>query len=151
MALLDSEHGKTAIPEVGSITLKNDLGSLDILSDWVAQLSKDCTLSDKLSFKLDLVLSEAVTNVIQNAYDGDHCEHQILVIFGYENGLARVQIKDDGKHFNPIQYPDAVLPNCLEDAVEGGLGIHLIKSYVQEWQYQRQSKTNILTLLLTED
>jgi serine/threonine-protein kinase RsbW len=64
--------------------------------------------------------------------------------------MATVQIKDDGIFFGLLQYPEAALPHRLEDAVEGGLGIHLIKSYSEECNYQRVGSENVLTLVLID-
>jgi anti-sigma regulatory factor (Ser/Thr protein kinase) len=129
------------------LRLKNRLENLEILSAWVSQLANQLNLSAKCTFRLDLVLSEAVTNVIENAYE-DGAEHEIEVILQYDEPLVRVQVCDDGLPFDPTQNAAVELPKKLEDATEGGLGIHLMRSYTKEFTYQRQGDRNLLTMVL---
>jgi anti-sigma regulatory factor (Ser/Thr protein kinase) len=131
------------------LRLKNRLENLEILSAWVNQLSSQLCFSAKCTFRLDLVLSEAVTNVIENAYE-DGAEHEIEVTLQYDAPLVKVQVCDDGLPFDPTQSEEVQLPKKLEDATEGGLGIHLMRSYTKEFTYQRLGDRNLLTMVLQD-
>jgi anti-sigma regulatory factor (Ser/Thr protein kinase) len=131
------------------IALKNNLDELATLSEWVEQLSNQLGLSSRCSFRLDLVLTEAVTNIIENAYvDGQ--DHDISVTLQYEGNRAKIQLKDDGVYFNPLQQPGLILPKSLEDAAEGGLGLHLIRHYSDDCEYHRLEHENVLTLIIED-
>lgn len=127
--------------------IKNRLDDLETVSNWVNELADQFQLTPKCTFRLDLVLSEAVTNIIQNAYP-DGAEHDIWVSLQLQGSSVRAEVQDDGVPFDPTQIPEVVLPQSLEEATEGGLGIHLIRSYTQECVYQRQDDRNVLTLVL---
>jgi serine/threonine-protein kinase RsbW len=129
------------------IALKNNFDELVTLSEWVDQLSGQLGLSPQCAFRLDLVLTEAVTNIIENAYV-DEQAHDITVTLQYEDNRAKIQLKDDGVPFDPLQKPELVLPKSLEEAAEGGLGIHLIRRYTDECQYYRLSHENVLTFVI---
>lgn len=131
------------------VVLKNRLDELTTLSDWVNQLSGQLGMSPQYTFRLELVLVEAVTNIMENAYQ-DNKEHHIKVILQYQDNTALIQLRDDGLPFNPLQSPELVLPHSLEEAEEGGLGIHLIRSYTDECQYQRTNSENILTMKIRD-
>jgi serine/threonine-protein kinase RsbW len=59
---------------------------------------------------------------------------------------AVIEIEDDGKPFNPLEFPPAPLVSSLDDAPLGGRGIHLIRSLMTECSYQRNDGKNVLTL-----
>lgn len=130
---------------VYELRLKNHLDELEALSRWVSSLESQLDLSPKGAFQLELVLVEAVTNVIENGYP-DEDVHEIVVTLCPAEGRVRAQIKDDGLPFNPLDQPQKVLPSSLDEAVEGGLGIHLIRSYAQGCAYKRLDNHNILTI-----
>ncbi|MDX2228042.1 MAG: ATP-binding protein [Leptolyngbyaceae cyanobacterium bins.349] len=134
-------------PETYHLVLKNKRDQLDRLSEWINQVSSQLHLSSRGAFRLELSLVEAVTNVIEHAYQ-DEADHEITLVLNAMKQTVRVEIKDDGQPFNPLQHPPIVLPTSLEEAKEGGLGIHLIRNYVNEWLYQREGPYNILTLLI---
>lgn len=131
------------------ISLKNKLDELTTLSNWTQKISDRLQISSRCTFRLDLVLTEAVTNIIENAYCDDR-QHDIKVSLEYEKKTIRVQLKDDGLPFNPLDRPELVLPTRLEEAQEGGLGIHLIRNYTDRCDYQREGSENVLILLIQD-
>ena len=42
--------------------------------------------------------------------------------------------------------PDIILPKSLEEADIGGLGIFMIRKYIDESSYQREDNKNIFTI-----
>jgi serine/threonine-protein kinase RsbW len=128
---------------VHRISLKNKLDELTTLSNWIQEISSHLQLSPRCAFRLELVLTEAVTNIIENAYCDDR-EHDIEIALTYQENTVRVQLKDDGIHFNPLERPELLLPTRLEEAQEGGLGIHLVRSYTD----CREGNENVLSMII---
>lgn len=147
MTSYSSSNNPEINPSDEKIVLENHLDELERLSDWLVEVAKRHELSQRLLFYLELVIAEAVTNVIQNAFTDDEA-HKIPLWLGFENDAVVIEIRDDGLLFDPLQYPEAEMPQSLEDATEGGLGIHLIRSYCRECVYRREGNENILTLIL---
>jgi serine/threonine-protein kinase RsbW len=130
------------------IVLHNHPGEVVRLSQWINQaVAPELELSERLIFRLALVLEEALTNVIDYAFDTE-APQQITVQLHGEVDTVTVQIIDKGKPFNPLQDHTINLPTSLNDAGHGGLGLHLIRSYTQTCHYQRIDNQNILTLIL---
>ena len=98
-------------------------------------------------FRIELVLTEAVTNIIKYAYS-DEEQHDIVLELLHNKAEVSVKITDDGNLFDIREHPDAVLPTRLEEAKEGGLGIHLIRNFANTLDYRRQDNLNILTVRL---
>jgi len=125
--------------------LTNRLDDLTQLSQWINDLANQLQISAKGVFRVELILEEAVTNIINYAYVDDE-EHTIRVTLLYSDQTLTVELRDDGIPFDPLQRPEVQLPKTLEEATEGGLGIHLIRSYVDECNYQRDEDSNVLSL-----
>jgi anti-sigma regulatory factor (Ser/Thr protein kinase) len=56
-------------------------------------------------------------------------------------------VEDDGRAFDPLQAERPPPPVNLEEAPIGGLGIHLIRSMLDECHYRREAGWNRLTLI----
>jgi anti-sigma regulatory factor (Ser/Thr protein kinase) len=130
-----------------SLTLPNDHSGLADLADWLRRLAAHHDLPAQAAFRLDLVLSEAVTNVMDHAQRPD-ARGTIELACAVEDGLILVQVSDDGPPFDPTARAPAVLPGSLEEATPGGLGIHLMRQYTSSMAYRRDNDRNILCLTL---
>jgi anti-sigma regulatory factor (Ser/Thr protein kinase) len=93
----------------------------------------------------DLALEEHVTNILHYAYD-DSRPHEILVRFAIEQGQLQVEVEDSGKPFNPLDRPETEASIPLESKPIGGLGIHLIRKFMDDVQYRREQDKNILRM-----
>jgi anti-sigma regulatory factor (Ser/Thr protein kinase) len=130
------------------LTLKNNVDELNTLSAWVndniATLFK---IPEKTTFKIDLVLTELISNIISYAYPIE-CDSKIEIKCRYWQDNIEIEIEDSGSPFNPLAAPDLVLPKTLADADIGGLGIHLVRHYIDEGNYQRKNNKNIFSMRL---
>ena len=132
-----------------TLMLENNLNELTPLSEWINELAKRLHVSPSDTFRLDLLLAEAVTNVIHYAYP-DKASHQIEILFHYQQGVISLSVQDMGQPFDPLQNPEVEFPRTLDEASEGGLGIHLIRSYADECKYKRENEKNIFTMIVKE-
>ena len=142
-----STRPQNAEPVLYKLVVENRLDELTTVSEWINELASQLGISPKGAFRLDLALAEAVSNIIDYAFD-DEETHSIEVTLQYANHKATIQISDDGKPFDPLQAPEIVLPRSLEEAQEGGLGIHLMRHYTDECHYRRQDDKNVLSLVI---
>ena len=132
-----------------SLVLKNDLDELAPLAGAIDDFADGNEVSDKERFELQLCLEEVFTNIVSyGVVDID--EHEIRVDFRLDavSGVLRVSIVDDGVEFDPLS--DSTGPSLnapLEDRPIGGLGIHLVRQYVDELEYDRRGGCNHLTLI----
>ena len=94
-----------------------------------------------------LVLDELLTNIVSYGYD-DGLTHEISLRLRAEPGSLTAILRDDGKPFNPLEEaPAAVLDGSIEDRPIGGLGIHFMRTLMDEVTYQRQDGYNQLILI----
>ena len=130
-----------------SLTISNQFEELVHVALWLEQIAQHYKLPERTIFKLDVVLNEALPNIISYAYS-DQLLHDILIKFEDNDDHIVLEIIDDGIAFNPFtihSLPDHV---SLESASINGRGIHLIKSYSSEQQYQRVDNTNVMLVFI---
>ncbi len=135
--------------QVRSLKIQNRLDELARLGEWVGEISQELNLSPRAAFRLDLALAEAVTNVISYAAaEGQPME--ILIRARLEDSSMDVDIVDTGLAFNPLDRPEPAAPSGIENAPVGGLGIQLMRKFVDQLSYTRTNGENILTLTLKD-
>ena len=125
--------------------LTNRLADLDVLCTHLASFCESCGIAKKQKFEINLALDELFTNIINHGFDDD-AEHQIHVTCARNDDIVKITIRDDGIPFNPLEAPQPDLNCTFIDREIGGLGIHLIKAYIDEIDYQRDAEANVLTL-----
>ena len=127
------------------IVLKNKPGEKQKLLAALESFSRDHQLADSVLQAADLALEEHLTNVMNYAHE-DGREHDILVRFETGPALFIIEVEDDGKPFNPLEAA-AVDPSMpLDQKPVGGLGIHLIRSFMDGVHYERRANRNVLRM-----
>ena len=64
-----------------------------------------------------------------------------------ENDFLTLEFVDDGVEFNPLSTNSPKLPENIDEAKIGGLGIHLVKNLVDEMYYEYKDNENHLTII----
>ena len=128
-----------------SIILANDIAEISKLAQFIEEIGDAFSLSPDVVFNLNLVLEEAVVNVINYAYPKE--EHQSIYLSAklLEGSIVFV-LTDTGLEFDHTKAPDADITLSADDRPIGGLGIFLIRQIMNEVKYERIDGKNVLTL-----
>ena len=128
-----------------SIILANDISEITRLYEFIEEMGNDFSLSPDIVFNLNLVLEEAVVNVINYAYPKE--EHQYIYLSAtMKDGSIVLVLTDTGKEFDPTAAPEADITLSADERQIGGLGIFLIRQIMNEVKYERIEGKNVLTL-----
>ena len=128
-----------------SIILANDINEISKLNEFIENIGEEFTLTPDVVFNLNLVLEEAVVNIINYAYPKE--DHQWIYLSAkLENGSIILILTDTGKEFDPTMAPEADITLSADDRPIGGLGIFLIRQIMNEVKYERIDGKNVLTL-----
>lgn len=92
-----------------------------------------------------LVLDELLSNIIFYGLKDSRCDPIILELDIIDDNL-QLRITDGGTPFNPFAQPDPDLDLPLEQRQVGGLGIYLVKQFMDEYSYEYCNEKNIVTL-----
>ena len=112
---------------------------------FVEEIGEEFSLAPDVTFNLNLVLEEAVVNIINYAYPKEEHE-KIYLSAKLHKGSIVLVLTDTGKEFDPTMAPDADITLSADERQIGGLGIFLIRQIMNEVKYERIEGKNILTL-----
>ncbi len=129
-------------------TIGNTPEELAPLLERAAAFIGEAALSPAAAFEAQLVIEEAVVNVIRYAFPGGE-RHDIVVRIEIGEREMRIEVIDDGVPFDPTRVPPADVTSPIESRPVGGLGIHLIRSMMDQVGYHRHDGHNHLTMAKT--
>ena len=126
-----------------------DLKNLKNLTSDIEFFCEQNTLSSTDQFAINLCLDELFTN---SSTHGKQSDTETKIELSLHKTADRIYItyKDSSPKFNPLE--DSQTPNIsspLEEREVGGLGIFLIKKYMDGLDYKYQDDKNILTMFRT--
>jgi serine/threonine-protein kinase RsbW len=85
--------------------------------------------------KLELAVDEACANVIEHAYGSDNTR-EVTVKAILDSEAVQIEIVDTGRCFDPANVEQVNLDQLISQRKSGGLGMRLIRSLMDEVQYQ---------------
>jgi len=128
-----------------SIKLKNRLDELDKIKAAVAEISATIDCHQRNSKEINLILEELFTNVVSYGFDDDK-EHDIDLSISCDESFLLIRIEDDGKPFDLAAAATPDTKCAIEDRYIGGLGIHLVKHFMDDYKYYRKNGKNVIIL-----
>lgn len=113
---------------------------------WVRNALSNSGLPLNIQKRVELALEEALVNIVLHAYNGKEGEIELSCRIVSAKEIA-FTLKDRGKAFNPLLVKAPELESSLEERALGGLGIVMMRKYMDEIHYERKDSYNILTLI----
>lgn len=114
--------------------LSNNLEEFSAFAETVEIFGYDAGWDAAAIMQVNLALEELVVNAIDHGYpDGRSGTIDVLIEADAEQ--IRICIEDDGDAFDPFSLPPPDLSQAIEDRPIGGLGIYLVRSYMDSYSY----------------
>lgn len=133
-----------------SSTANELASSTSQLNQYIEQLAEEMHLSPGWVHRAQLVLEEAIVNIVSHA--GVPAAGRIELEFTHAADAVAITIEDQGVAFDPFSDAPQATPEAgLAERQIGGLGIYLIKEMTQEYAYERRDQRNCLYLKLAID
>ena len=133
------------LPSTTELVIRNEIAQLAILSEAMERIGEEHGLAPKTLFQMQIALDEMVSNVIKYAWP-DGGDHEIRVRITASTGQVAIEIADDGRPFNPLAAPEPPQPPPGRRPRPGGVGIHMLKQFMEKIEYARIDGQNRLTL-----
>lgn len=127
------------------LIIQNEINEISKLPAFVDEIAEELRLIPELVFNLNLVLEEAVSNIILYAYP-EQMGKEISIMADKSDNILVFTLTDTGKEFDPTEVPEVDINLSVEERPIGGLGIFLIKNIMNEVEYQRVEGRNVFTL-----
>ena len=128
-----------------TLTLKNDPSELVRVTRLVASLCAENAIPADAEYDINLTLDEIVSNVIRHAYP-DGRVHEFTLRVAVDKDEFWAQVEDDGREFNPTEHPAPDLDAPLAERKAGGLGVHIVRSIMDSFEYECVAGKNLVTV-----
>lgn len=129
-----------------TLEIKNDISELVVMNRFLEETAELFGLSDPLRMNLNLVLEEAVSNILFYAYKKEEKDKKVVISIALEGDLLTIVLTDTGPFFDPTTRKDPDVSLSGEERPIGGLGIFLIKKMMDEVAYKRENGRNVFTM-----
>jgi anti-sigma regulatory factor (Ser/Thr protein kinase) len=111
---------------------------------WIEEIGRQLGVADQTAFRARVCIAEVAANVLEHG--GGTGATEITITLRASDAGLDIEIKDTGRPFDITAAPTRALPQSIESANIGGLGLHLIRSYASNITYRREGACNHLTL-----
>ena len=130
--------------DTGPLAVREALQQIfSALGPWTLDIEEQGTI--------ELVLAEALNNIVEHAYPEPNATGKIDVAAEARSNGLHFKVQDYGKPMPDGQAPlglQADLDVDVMDLPEGGFGWFLIRDLAKDVEYERVGDTNVLTLRL---
>ncbi len=130
-----------------SLRMETTLDELRRIDESIEEFARTESWSPELEFQVKLVFEEIGINIVNHGHDDDS-PHEVEIQIVSDMDTITVEITDDARPFNPLtDTPPPDINASLEDRPVSGLGIHLVRTLMDEVRYRRERGKNLLTLI----
>lgn len=129
------------------VVLRSDTHEIRRLADAIEYLADSLQLPQPMLFKLNLALDELITNTIAYGY-AERKDGEIDIEMRRHADRVEVKLIDSADAFDPFSVAAPDTAASLEERQIGGLGIHFVRTLIDEVNYRRDDDRNVITLTL---
>ena len=128
------------------VVLEAKTENLDQLLEVMDQELKRLGCPPKKMKQVKIAIEEVFINICSYAYDSEVGKVIVRIESDEEYAVISVQFVDEGKPFNPLENSEPDFTKPFEERDVGGLGIFMVKKYMDEVTYEYRDNQNILSM-----
>lgn len=119
------------------------------LQDWIGEIARELSVPENVQYQIFAAADEIFTNITDYAYppeSGNANEPRVCIAVEFHENENRLVLSfsDTGIAFDPLQTPRPELDKPLQERSAGGLGIFLVRQFMDSVRYRREGDRNIL-------
>lgn len=134
---------------IARIKLPAQIEYLQTFIDFVATCSQEQGFEKKRIHEIELATEEALVNIFNYAYIEKNGEGEIICKVD-DNERFIIEIVDTGVPFNVLSVEAPDITADISERRIGGLGVFLIKKFMDAVQYRHEGNKNILSLIIVK-
>lgn len=127
------------------ITVEATIEQIPVVSEFVERIMSVAGFDSRRAMEVLLAVEEACTNIAKYAYPGK--EGTIHIIAKVSGDRLELILEDEGIPFDPTTHIAALSLADTKDRPVGGLGIHLMRCFVNRMSFESKAGKNVLTLV----
>ena len=128
-----------------NLILPNDVQEVPKLAAFVDEICEAAGMDMATAMQMNLAIEEAVVNVMEYAYPAG-TKGEVRIEAQVHDTYVEFTLSDDGMPFNPTKKGEVDTTLSAEERSIGGLGIMLVKHYMDSVIYKYVDSQNVLTL-----
>ncbi len=142
---LEFKSSEEILAERLVIVMPNTLEGVGSALQQLDEFAGEEGIEDKVRRPVLLALDDLLNNVVSYAFP-DGSDHEIEISVDVSAHRFAISVSDDGMPFNPfgLDLPDTTA--SIADRGIGGLGIHLVRTLMDEYRYERRGGRNVVTV-----
>ena len=129
-----------------TLIFPGNYSSLTKIGDFVTQAAKSLGFESFDLYKIETAVDEACSNIIEHAY-GQEGKGNIEVSVNAASDKITITLIDFGEPFNPQNIKNPNLTGNIEDRDNHGLGVYMMKQWMDVVKFEAEPDRNILTLV----
>lgn len=127
------------------LQISSELDAIDEVNARFNAFAGEHHVPDGARRTFNIAFDDLLNNIVSYAYRGSP---DLLIDVRIEVGpeCLEAALYDDGPMFDPFSMDAPDTGSDLEERELGGLGVHLVRSMMDEVHYQRQHDRNVVTI-----
>jgi anti-sigma regulatory factor (Ser/Thr protein kinase) len=127
------------------LRIVRSLSELPSLADFVRQTARAQRLEEEVEYGLQLAAEELFTNMVK--YGAEGAPEILVQLSGGPIEVKMVFQDRGGQPFDPTGIQPRDFDKPADERRPGGLGIHLVRSYMDDFRYEYREGTGITTVI----
>ncbi|HTX79376.1 MAG TPA: ATP-binding protein [Longilinea sp.] len=129
-----------------TLTFPGRYDSLNKIASFIRQAAQEAQLSDFATYEVETAIDEACSNIIEHAYGGED-RGTIECTYEVSDDRLTIVLRDHGKPFDPSKVPTPDLKSPLGNRKTHGLGLYIMRQWMDKVEFDKTKDTNILTMI----
>ncbi|MBW1754233.1 MAG: ATP-binding protein [Deltaproteobacteria bacterium] len=100
--------------------------------------------------QIKVAMDEAIANIVNYSYPDNNGDAEVVCSVDDKNRFV-IEIMDWGVPFNVLSLDDPDLISDIPERKVGGLGVFMIKQFMDDVKYRFEDNKNILTLIANKE
>jgi serine/threonine-protein kinase RsbW len=127
------------------LTIQSSIEQLEQIRGFISKAAEAFGFEERESYKIVLAVDEACSNIIRHGY-GKNADEKLHIVIQTVDNRFTVTVNDNGKSYDIRTHPMPDMEAYFAAKKSGGLGIKLIRSLVDEIEYEQSNGENKLVL-----
>ncbi len=127
------------------LRVKAIMDNYDKCISFIEEQLQKSGFDNKAIIKVVTACEEIIVNVMNYAYSPK--EGELDIVFEDDVDAVKITFVDNGNPFNPLDNPDVDITLPVDQREIGGLGILMVKKFMDDVNYEYKNHQNILTVM----
>ena len=130
----------------GELEIDAEVDALDEVQSFVMDRIKGAHIDPKTRMQIDIVVEEEFVNISSYAYAPGKGKAWIRAGLSDDGSEIIIVFRDRGVPYDPFAREDPDITLAAEDRGVGGLGVYMIKQFMDSYSHEYRDGQNIITL-----